>query len=272
MVIIGLGTAGCNIASLFKQYGNYKVVLIDEGKGIPKCDTVEECEEITPNMKRGKLRGVKGDVIFILCGASKVASSALRIMEQIKDCNIKVVCVNPDPFFTPPEYMKRNRVVTCVLQQFARSGLLSEVILFDNKSITEIVGQGSIKDFYSKMNGTIASAVHAMNYFDNIKPIFGSRHTPREISRIKTIAIGSVEKNEEKLYFPLDNVTETCYIYSINEDELETDNDLISRIKQKISSDEQANIKSSFCIYSSDDQQSYYYSIKYTHYIQLEDK
>ena len=68
-------------------------------------------------------------------------------MEQIKDCNIKVVCVNPDPFFTPPEYMKRNRVVTCVLQQFARSGLLSEVILFDNKSITEIVGQVQLKIF-----------------------------------------------------------------------------------------------------------------------------
>lgn len=272
MVVIGLGTAGCNIASLFKQYGNYKVVLIDEGKGIPKCDTVEECEEKTPNMKRGKLRGVKGDVIFILCGASKVASAALKIMEQIKDCNIKVVYINPDPFFTPPEYMKRNRVVLGVLQQFVRSGLLSEILLFDNKSVTDIVGQGSIRDFYTKNNNTIASAIHALNYFDNIDPILGSRHKPADISRIRTISIGSVEKNEEKLYFPLDNMTETCYIYSINEDELETDNDLISRIKQKISSDEQADIKSSFCIYSSDDQQSYFYSIKYTHYIQLEDK
>ena len=272
MVVIGLGTAGCNIAERFKQYGNYKVILIDEGKGIPKCSSVEECEENTPNMKRGKLKGVKGDVVFILCGASKVASSALRILEQIKHCNIKVVCINPDPFFTPSEYMKRNRVVTCVLQQFARSGLLSEVILFDNKSVTDIVGQGPIKNFYLKMNNTISSAIHALNYFDNIDPIFGSRHTPKEISRIRTISIGSIEKSEEKLYFPLDNVTETCYIYSINEDELETDNDLLSRIKQKISSDEQADIKSSFCIYSSDDQQSYYYSIKYTHYIQLEDK
>ena len=203
MVVIGLGTAGCNIASLFKQYDNYKVVLLDEGKGIPKCSTVEECEEKTPNMKRGKLKGVKGDVIFILCGASKVASCALSVMEQIKDCNIKVVCINPDPFFTPPEHMKRNRVVTCVLQQFARSGLLSEVTLFDNKSITDIVGQGSIKDFYSKMNGTIVSAIHAMNYFDNVKPVFGSRHTPKEISRIKTIALGSIEKMKKSCTFHL---------------------------------------------------------------------
>ena len=272
MVVIGLGTAGCNVAALFKKYGNYKVVLLDEGKGIPKCASVEECEEKTPNLKRNKLKGVKGDVIFIVCGASKVASASLKILEQIKDCNIKVVCINPDPFFTPSEYMKRNRVIACVLQQFARSGLFSELTLYDNNSITDITGQGSVKNFYAKINETIASAIHAMNYFDNTDPIFGSRHTPRGISRIKTIAIGSVEKNEEKLYFPLDNITETCYIYSINEDELETDNDLLSRIKQKISSDEQSNIKSSFCIYSSDSQQSYFYSIKYTHYIQLEDK
>lgn len=159
-----------------------------------------------------------------------------------------------------------------VLQQFARSGLLSEILLFDNNSVSEITGQGPVINFYGKINQTIVSAIHALNYFDNIDPILGSRHKPADISRIRTISIGSVEKNEEKLYFPLDNMTETCYIYSINEDELETDNDLISRIKQKISSDEQADIKSSFCIYSSDDQQSYFYSIKYTHYIQLEDK
>ena len=30
-----------------------------------------------------------------------------------------------------------------------------------------------------------------------------------------------VEKEQKKLFFPLDNVTETCYIYSINETELE---------------------------------------------------
>ena len=145
-------------------------------------------------------------------------------------------------------------------------------LLFSNKDILNIIGDQSIVEMYSMINKQIANTIETILWFKSQEPVLGSSHEPKEISRISTVSTGKLKKNEENLMFFLDNCTETCYIYSINEDELETDTDLLSRIKQKISSDEQAGIKSSFCIYSSDDQQSYFYSIKYTHYIQLEDK
>ena len=46
MVIIGLGNAGCSIASLFKKHKQYEIVLLDAGKGIKKCKTVEEYDQI----------------------------------------------------------------------------------------------------------------------------------------------------------------------------------------------------------------------------------
>jgi hypothetical protein len=88
------------------------------------------------------------------------------------------------------------------------------------------------------------------------------------ISRINTVSIGNIEKNEENLMFLLDNPTETCYIYSISKKRLETDKKLLNIIKKKITSDEQNNIVSSFAIYSSDHKQSFYYSLKHTHHIQ----
>ena len=46
MLIVGLGTAGCNIAKLFKHHKTYHVELLDEGKGIKKQESVEDYDSI----------------------------------------------------------------------------------------------------------------------------------------------------------------------------------------------------------------------------------
>ncbi len=52
MLIVGLGEAGCNVATLFKQHKQYEVVLLDEGKGIKKQKTVEEYDSIEYKPRR----------------------------------------------------------------------------------------------------------------------------------------------------------------------------------------------------------------------------
>ena len=76
--------------------------------------------------------------------------------------------------------------------------------------------------------------MHTLNYCKNVDPKFSSVHTPKDISRITTIGFGEIEKNEEKLFFLLDNITETSYIININEDDLANDTDLLPTIKTKI--------------------------------------
>ena len=79
-------------------------------------------------------------------------------------------------------------------------------------------------------------------------------------------------ENEENLMFLLDNITETGYIYSISKQQLENNKDIISLIRDRVTADENNKIISSFAIYSSQHKQSFFYSLKLTHYIQQLEK
>ena len=51
MLIVGIGQAGCNIAKLFEQHEQYHVIQLDEGKGIKKCSSVEEYDQINQPLR-----------------------------------------------------------------------------------------------------------------------------------------------------------------------------------------------------------------------------
>ena len=151
-----------------------------------------------------------------------------------------------------------------VLQEYARSGLLNAVYFVSNESMINIVGESPLTSYYDKMNELLFNCIHSLNVFADTEAIFGGNHEPKEISRIRTFAFREIEKEQKKLFFPLDNITETCYIYSINETELNRNTNLISEIKGTMNKD----IISSFSIYPSSHEYSYAYGIYYTHYTQ----
>jgi len=263
MVVIGLGKAGCSIAEMFKSYDNYKVLTYDGGKNVPLNESSEGYENEFPNKK--ELAKIKGETIwFFVCGAGKVAGATLRLLEQIKENKINIVYIVPDTSILSDLAKKRNRVGAGVLQEYARSGLIESVYLISNESLLEIVGEAPLASYYSKMNELIFNCVHSMNVFAHTDPVFGQLHEPKAISRIRTFSFSETKKSEKKLFFPLDNVTETCYINNIKKSEIENNSNLISEIKSKL--DE--GIISSFTVYESPYDQSYAYGVHYTHYIQ----
>ena len=270
MVIIGLGTAGCGVASEFSS-AHEKILITQDD--FPKTSRVEEdFETKCPNFFRGKNSRFKNlkfeECWFFLCGGSLCSSATLRILEQIKDTKINVGYIFPDLHWASPQVVRRHKVVFSVLQEYARSGLISGVTIFSNKEILNIIGQQPITTMYNMINKQIANTVESILWFKNQPPVLGGNHKTSSISRISTVSMGNIEKNEENLMFLLDNPTETCYIYSISKERLEKDNKLLNIIKEKIKNDEEQNISSSFAIYSSEHKQSFYYSIKYTHHIQ----
>jgi hypothetical protein len=270
MVIIGLGTAGCGVANEFST--THKKILITQDDFPKNCRAEEDFETKCPNFFRGKNSRFKNSKFnecwFFLCGGSMCSSATLRILEQIKDTKINVGYIFPDLQWASPQVTRRHKVVFNVLQEYARSGLLNSMSIFSNKQILNIVGQQPITTMYSTINKQIANTVESILWFKKQPPVLGGNHVTNSISRINTVSIGNIEKNEENLMFLLDNPTETCYIYSISKKRLETDKKLLNIIKKKITSDEQNNIVSSFAIYSSDHKQSFYYSLKHTHHIQ----
>ena len=79
MNIIGLGSAGCNIADEFTQYPQYKTYKVDVGIEGKRCYDVkpqkgpEEYEKNTPPMKTF-FRGIKGETLFVIGGSGDVSA------------------------------------------------------------------------------------------------------------------------------------------------------------------------------------------------------
>jgi len=267
MLIVGLGEAGCKIAELFKQQQQYHVELLDEGKGIKKQNSVEEYDEVNYKPRKKAIKSASEGILFV-CGSGKIAGTTLRVLDGLKHVKMTVVYICADLEYSSKTEQLRHKVHYNVLQEYARSGLIHELVLLDNKSLIDIVGHGTIYNYFSKVNHYIYSAIHTINYCNNVKPEFGSMHKPKEISRISTLGYGLLEKNEEKLLFPLDNITETGYIININEEELANDISVLPNVKAMAKESKKLGRETSFAIWSTEETESYYYTKHYTHFIQ----
>ena len=215
-----------------------------------------------------KLKFSNEECWVALSGAGKVAGSTLRILQTIKNKKINIIYIYPDTSLANPAELKRNKVVFNVLQQFTRSGLLNRMYLFSNKEIINTIGDQPINMLYKMINKQIANSIETLEWLKTQKPVFGSQHESKEISRICTVSVGNFKNNDEKMLFLLDNVSEACYNYSVSKNQLEKNKDLLKIIKEKIENDDKNNITSSFVVYTSEHNQSFFYSLKFTHYIQ----
>lgn len=265
MVVIGLGTAGCGIVDNFSE--SYRKIKIKESDFPKSCLTEEDFENKCPEFSQFQ-NWEFDECWFFVCGGSKCSSASLRLLETIKDKKINVGYVFPDLAWASPSVNKRHKIVFNVLQEYARSGLIDSITIFSNKDILNIIGSQSITTMYGLINKQIANAVETVEWFNNQDAIIGDKYVPKNISRIRTLSIGNMKKDEEKLMFLLDNCTEACYIYSISTKLLETDKTLLAKITDRIKKDDNNQIKSSFIVFGSEHQQSFFYSIKYTHFIQ----
>ena len=171
MLIVGLGEAGCNIAKLFKQHEQYHVELLDEGKGIKKHTTVEEYDSINYKPRKKAIKSASEGILFV-CGSGKISGATLRVLEGLSHVKMMVVYLVPDLEYSSKEEQLRHRVHFNVLQEYARSGMIESLVLIDNKTITDLVGHGTIYNYFDKTNHYIYSIFHTLNYCKNVKPEF----------------------------------------------------------------------------------------------------
>ena len=79
--------------------------------------------------------------------------------------------------------------------------------------IEKTIGNLPIKAYYDKINESIFSTIHYVNYFENAEPEIGMTGRPLEINRIRTYGILNPENLEEKWLYKLDMERDLCYIY-----------------------------------------------------------
>ena len=283
MIIIGLGAAGCNIAEKLEQYPQYNVLKLDVGLKGKKCFDMplhnhpEKYEKECPALKiRTFFKGVtKKDVLFISsCGS--VSGAALRILEQLakKKCKITILYIQPARELLGEVKKKQDNLMFGVMQEYARSGVFEKVVLVSNKQMSQVVGDVPIREYYDRVNETIASTFHMINVFKHSEPVidtFSSEGIPS--LRITTFGLINYENGEEKLFFPLDKIRDIRYYYAMPDKVLDEDGKLLSRVVDQVKSKiEYEEMKTSFGIFSTQYDNTLVYSFPRASMVQKNEK
>ena len=274
--IIGLGEAGCNIADEFAKYSQYKIYKIDNGldglkqEGVydmPWQDSTERYEEKCPDMTNF-FRGLSGDVLFVLGGSGNISGAALSILEHIKHCNINILYIRPDLDSINIIKQRQEWVVFNVLQEYARSGVFERIYLVDNSKVEQALGKVPVIGYYDKLNSVIVSSLHMINVYNHIGSVVNTFSKPLAGRRISTIGFYDTKNNENNLFYSLDNVGEMRYYYAINREKLETDGDILKKVREQIKGDTEA----SYGIFATNYEQDYVYTVAHSSEIQRQKK
>ncbi len=259
--VIGLGKAGCNITDQLSQYPQYQIKKIDVGLkktkttfGLKHQDSPELYEK--SNMPKGInnfLEGVMPETLFITsCGA--VSGASLKILQKIHNkTKIKVMYIVPQGDDLVGQKILQNRLLFNVFQEYARSGLLDQVILVDNSKISDIMGPVPIMKFWDSINKLTATTYHMLNVFQNTQPVMTTQTKRIETARISTIGMLDSQNNQENMFFELDIPREKSYYYGVPKKQLEEDPNLMEVIRENLKSNiEHEKMKTTYSVHSTD--------------------
>ena len=217
--ILGLGTAGCNVASLFEQHPQYEVYKIDASPNtaqnffqlkeeIDPAKYEENCPDLSDFFK-----DLCGELLFIVGGASKVSAASLRILEQLKGhCQINVLYIQPNLLSLSEARGLIAKTTFNVFQQYARSGVFNQMYVVNNEVIEDILGGIPVMEYYSKINEILVSAIHMINVFNHTESVTDTFSEPFETARISTFGLIDVKKMKKKCFFLLTKFAKSSII------------------------------------------------------------
>ena len=271
--IIGLGSAGCNIAEKFENKADYLVKLIDhdiEGENcfsLKKQEMPEDYENNTPDLT-SFFENITKKVVLVVGGSGKISGASLQILKQLKTREINVLYIRPDRELLSSNGKLQEKLTFNVFQEYARSGVFKNIFLVNNEDIGQIIGDIPIMEYYNKINTVIYNSVsNFLNHSDK-DAIIDVSTPPKEISRIITFGIYDIENDVERLFYPLDFVDDKHYNFAIKEHDLKSNGKLFKDIKEKMKQKITANTKISYNIFSTNFEQNYCYVVGYSRKIQ----
>jgi len=271
MIVVGLGSAGCGIAKTFAKFPQYETYSIDTTKEaditIKKRKSHEDYDENFPSLKR-KLKFTASEVLVVVGGSGDISGGVLRLLDQLKTNIITVLYIQPDLELGSRIQQMQEKIVRNVLQEYARSGMIEAVWMLDNQKIEASVGDVPIMGYYDVLNQAIVNTIHMINVFKNSDPVIGNFVTPSYLSRIATIGLLDIEKEEENWFYDLTNPRDVVYYYGINEEELREDGTLFQKIKRYVKAQVATGVNVSYGVFQTTYDQKYCYCIKYSSMVQ----
>lgn len=271
--IIGLGETGVRLAEEFEKYDNYEVYKIGidlpktkRSRGIRKEKDPENYEKNCPPMKHF-FKGLTGRSIFIVNGGEPVSLCSLRILEHCRPWATTVVYIQPETTSLNDVSRKIEKVTFNVFQEYARSGAISKLVLFNTTKIEEAMGEVPIIGYDEVFHQYIFSSLNLINYFEHQTPVLSVDSEGVEYSRIMSISVASLDGHEKPL-FDLQKVREKVYYCGINENDLRNDNKLLTRIKDMVDSSREGDQRTSYRVYSTTYEEPHIFCVKSSTFIQ----
>ncbi len=235
--IIGLGSAASKIAEKFKQTKNYNVYVLNKSIErrskykfkLKEYDSPEEYERFIPNVNKF-FENIDDHVQIFIMGSSYSSNYSLGILEQIKDKKIDIFYIRPDSELMTGVPKLLDKAIFGILQEYARSGLFNSFTAISNTMVEKWIGDIPIKTYYDKINDSIFSTVHYINYFNHAEPEIGMAAKPIDINRIRSYGMVNPVNLEEKWLYELDMERDICYYLCINQERLENEGGLHKKI------------------------------------------
>ena len=272
--IIGLGNAGCNITDMFAKYPQYLTYKLDVGLKRTKStfplkehEKFEDYEEKLPSLKTF-FKDVDGDILFVVAGSGKTSSASLSILQYLKRHKISILYIKPELSLLNDTQAQLEKLVYNVFQEYTRSGIFERMYIVSNEDVAQIVGEISIKNYNQKINEMIVSTIHMINIYKNNESVSDTFCDLPVGARLTTIGMSDLEKNVENLFFSLDNVSDVVYYYAYNKDKLESDFELMSKIKKAVSNKKEEGLRVTYGIFETDYKQDYIYCLNHSSVIQ----
>lgn len=262
--IIGLGEAGCKISNLFAQYPQYKTFCIDtQNKGYKNFKKIKEqasIEDYEKRFRKIKFGDKLGDICLVLAGSGNITGISLRLLQSLKIYNLSVLYIQPDIDMLAPDARKREFAVRNILQEYARSGLLEEIILVDNVEVENIVGDTTLNEYWNSINSLIVNTIHMINIFKHSNSVMATASEGIETARIKTIGQMNFDTSEETMFYNLNFVRDKKYIFALNQRKIEEEPGLLKKINQKIKSISNENVRASYSIHNTKYEDDYVFT------------
>lgn len=277
MNILGIGQAGCRIAEQFNNFPQYNIFFIDvknenNYKNFFEVEEQSTHEQYEENYKPFDLEEIRGETTVVLSGSGKISGIILRFLKQLKDRKLKILCVRADLSTASEKEILRDRLVFGVLQQYARSNLLSRLYIVSNAAVESALEEVSIPTYWEDINNIIASTYHMLNVFENTEPILSTFSEPGITSKITTLGVVNYKTLNEKLFYDLQKPRLKKYYFGISEKTLSEEKDLLQKIRAYVKNKSEMEEKCTACfgIFPTNYQQDYVYVLQYASLIQEE--
>tara|TARA_R110002126_G_scaffold62005_5_gene160046 strand:- start:796 stop:1641 length:846 start_codon:yes stop_codon:yes gene_type:complete len=281
MNIIGLGKAGCKVAELFKKYPQYTVFKFDSDAKykrkkncfyIPQQSSVELYDANPIDLKRlSTSLDEDEEVYFVCCGSGKVSGSALWILHAVRHLKINIIYIKPATETLDLKSRLRDRAHFNILQEYTRSAVFNKIYLFDNNSMSDIIGKTSILQHFPKINDFIVNSVHWINIYNNSEPVFDTYREELKTSRICALSIINLNEEEEADTFSLEKCNQIKYFYGVNRIMVEEDETLLDKISRITSKSTDESTSASYGIYPTDLEVGFSFAIKSSSNIQTKE-